>query len=184
LGTNCTFDQLQHHNVYFSDDYPQEFKDIFDRRVAPRDPTIYVCATTQTDPTQAPPGHENLFVLVNTPYLSDDFIWAAHAEGYRDLVLEKLERMGLHGLRDHIVFEQMITPEDLQNRFGAQHGAIYGFSSNNRFAPFMRPQNRATDIGNLYFVGGSVHPGGGLPLVMLSGKITAELVMQDAVGVK
>ena len=179
LGVNRRYEQLLHHTIFFSNDYRQEFHDIFDRLVAPRDPTIYVCASSRTDPTQAPPGHENLFVLVNAPYLSPEFSWEAERDGYRALVLEKLERMGLDGLRDHIVFEDMLTPDDLAQRYGAQRGAIYGFSSNSRFAPFQRPQNRAPDIAGLYFTGGSVHPGGGLPLVMLSGKITAGLIAED-----
>ena len=178
LGTDCRYDQLQHHNIFFAHDYREEFIDIFTRLVAPRDPTIYVCATSRTDATQAPPGGENLFILVNAPYLSDEFSWAAERETYRDLVIDKLEAMGLQGLREHIVFEQLITPDDLAARYGAQRGAIYGFSSNSLFAPFQRPQNRSA-IPGLYFTGGSVHPGGGLPLVMLSGKITAELVTRD-----
>lgn len=180
LGLDRKYEQLQHHNIFFAQDYRQEFADIFTRLVAPRDPTIYVCASSRTDPSQAPAGHENLFVLVNAPYLSDEFSWEAHRDSYRDLVLEKLERMGLRNLRQHIVFERMLTPEDLQATYGAHRGAIYGYSSNHRFAPFTRPHNRATDIKGLYFAGGSAHPGGGLPLVMLSGKIVAELVMDDA----
>ena len=182
LGVNRRYDQLTHHTVFFSANYREEFHDIFNRLVAPRDPTIYVCATTRTDPTQAPPESENLFILVNAPYLSDEFSWAAERESYRALVLEKLEHMGLADLRKHIVFEQMITPEDLALRYGAQRGAIYGFSSNSLFAPFTRPQNRSRDVRGLYFVGGSVHPGGGVPLVMLSGKIVADLVQRDLGG--
>jgi phytoene desaturase len=180
VGTDCQYEQLLHHNIYFSNNYRQEFRDIFTDLVAPSDPTIYVCAASRTDPTQAPPGHENLFILVNAPYLSDAFSWEAEREHYRNLVLGKLERMGLAGLREHIVFEQCITPDDLATRYGAQRGAIYGFAANSLFAPFQRPQNRARDLPGLYFVGGSVHPGGGLPLVMLSGKITAGLVARDA----
>ena len=179
LGVDRKYDELQHHNIYFSQDYKREFYDIFQRLVAPRDPTIYVCATSRTDATQAPAGGENLFVLVNVPYLSDEFNWTAQAQGYRNLIVERLEQMGLTDLSHHIVYEQMLTPEDLATRYGAQRGAIYGFSSNNLFAPFQRPQNRDAHINGLYFVGGSVHPGGGLPLVMLSGKITAGLITED-----
>jgi len=179
LGVDRRYDELAHHNIYFSNNYKTEFADIFDRLVAPRDPTIYVCATSRTDPTQAPPGGENLFILVNVPYLSPEFSWAAEGAGYRTLILDKLEQMGLTNLHDHIVFEATMTPEDLEARYGAQRGAIYGFSSNNLFATFQRPKNRATDIEGLYFAGGSVHPGGGLPLVLLSGKIVSELVLAD-----
>jgi phytoene desaturase len=182
LGSHRRFDQLEHHNVFFSSSYAEEFHDIFDRLVAPRDPTIYVCATTRTDPTQAPSGHENLFVLVNVPHLSDEFSWSAERASYRDLVLEKLERMGLAKLRESIVCEQISTPDDFALRYGAHSGAIYGFSSNHHFAPFARPRNRARGIERLYLAGGSVHPGGGLPLVMLSGKIAADLVVRDLAG--
>ncbi len=179
LGVDRRYDHLLHHTVFFSENSREEFHDIFDRLVAPRDPTIYVCATTRTDPTQAPPGCENLFVLVNAPYLSNELNWAAERESYRALILEKLERMGLTDLRQHIVFERIFTPEDMASRYGAQRGAIYGFSSNSLAAPFTRPQNRSRDVRGLYFAGGSVHPGGGVPLVMLSGKIVAELVQHD-----
>ncbi len=179
LGVDRRYDQLAHHNVYFSHDYHKEFEDLLTRKVPPDDPTIYVCATTRTEPGQAPAGCENLFVLVSAPPLSAEFDWGVSREGYRDLVLDKLERMGLEGLRRHIVVERSLTPDDFATRYGAQRGAIYGFSSNGRFAPFTRPGNRARDIDRLYFVGGSTHPGGGLPLVMLSGKITSELVCAD-----
>lgn len=179
LGTDCHFEQLQHHNIFFSNNYAEEFRDIFKHLVAPRDPTIYVCATSRSDPAQAPPGHENLFVQVNVPYLSSAFDWSAERSAYRNLIIDKLEAMALEKLGDHIVYEQMITPEDMQSYYGAPRGAIYGFSSNSLLAPFQRPQNRARDVKGLYFVGGSVHPGGGLPLVMLSGKIVAHLVSAD-----
>lgn len=179
LGTARRFDQLAHHNIFFSHDYRAEFADIFEQRIAPRDPTIYVCASSRSDPAQAPPGGENLFVLVNAPALSPSFSWSGERLSYRDQVLARLEGMGLANLREAIVVERLITPEDLQALYGAQQGAIYGFSSNGRFAPFQRPRNRAADLRGLYFVGGSVHPGGGLPLVMLSGKIVAEMVHED-----
>jgi phytoene desaturase len=179
LGTDRQYPQLEHHNIFFSADYPAEFQDIFARRIAPRDPTIYVCRTTHTDPAQAPPGHDNLFVLVNAPYLSDAFDWERETSAYRDLVLARLEHAGLDNLRRHIVVERMLTPRDLEQRYYANRGSIYGLSANSRFAPLVRPPNRARDIRRLYFVGGSTHPGGGLPLVALSGQIVVDLVMQD-----
>lgn len=182
LGVDKQYPQLAHHNIFFSDDYPTEFEDLFTRHIPLRNPTIYVCATTRTDASQAPVGHENLFVLVNAPYLTQESNWQRNAPAYRDHILDLLasyQQIDLNDLREHIVCEEMITPEDFERRYGANRGSIYGLSSNSRMAPFTRPGNRSKEIRNLYFVGGSTHPGGGVPLVMLSGKIVSELLMED-----
>ncbi len=181
LGVDKQYPQLAHHNIFFSDDYHAEFDDLFERHVPLNNPTIYVCATTRSDPTQAPPGYENLFVLVNAPYLTSKSNWKRDAHAYRDRILDLLasyKQVDLHDIREHIVCEAILTPEDFREKYGANAGSIYGLSSNSRMAPFTRPGNKS-EIRNLYFVGGSTHPGGGVPLVMLSGKIVAELVTQD-----
>ncbi len=181
LGLDKQYPQLSHHNIFFSDDYHAEFDDLFERHVPLNNPTIYVCATTRSDPTQAPPGHENLFVLVNAPYLTSKSDWQREAPAYRERILDLLasyKQVDLSDLREHIVCETMLTPQDFYDKYGANAGSIYGLSSNSRMAPFTRPGN-TSEICNLYFVGGSTHPGGGVPLVMLSGKIVAELVMQN-----
>jgi phytoene desaturase len=182
LGVDKRYPQLSHHNIFFSDDYRAEFDDLFVRRVPPRDPTVYVCATSRTDATQAPEGHENLFVLVNAPYLTAESDWPEHTAAYRQRVLDVLAsypRAGLADVREHIVCERILTPEDFRQQYGANRGSIYGLSSNARMAPFTRPGNRSKEIRHLYFVGGSTHPGGGVPLVTLSGKIVADLIAQD-----
>jgi phytoene dehydrogenase-like protein len=145
------------------------------------DPTVYVATTCLSDPGHAPPGHMNLFALVNAPALGSRVSWAREAAPYRDVVLAKLERMGLDDLRQHIVYQQIWTPEDIQSRYNAAGGAIYGLSSNNPFSAFMRPPLRARGLRNLYFVGGGTHPGGGIPLVLLSGKAVAERVVADGI---
>ncbi len=180
LGTDCAFPALAHHNIFFSADYPAEFRALFTtRRLAP-DPTIYVTYTSRSDPTQAPPGGGNLFVLVNAPALTPDADWAAWAGPYRDRVLARLEASGLPDLRRHIRVERMLTPADFAARFNAFGGALYGFSSNNRLAAFRRPANRAPGLDRLFFVGGSAHPGGGIPLALLSARLVARAVMRDA----
>jgi len=182
LGADKHYPQLSHHNIFFSNDYPAEFRDLFEFRIALRNPTIYVCATTRTDETQAPPGCENLFVLVNAPYLTSQSNWQRDASAYRDHILDLLASypQGILGdLREHIISEQVLTPEDFFHKYGSNAGSIYGLSSNARMAPFTRPGN-CSEIENLYFVGGSTHPGGGVPLVILSGKIVASLVEQDS----
>jgi phytoene desaturase len=173
LGIDRVYEQLAHHNIFFSQDYPAEFAAIFEKGVPAFDPTIYVCPSCVSDPEHAPPGHMNLFILVNAPALNGRVNWQREASGYRDVVLRKLERMGLSNLSQHICFEHIMTPLDLQERYHAAAGAIYGLSSNSQFAAFIRPPLRARGIKQLYFVGGGTHPGGGIPLVLLSGRAVA-----------
>ncbi len=178
LGVARQFPELAHHNIFFSADYEREFRQIFGEGAPPDDPTIYAAITSKSDPDHAPPGCENWFVLVNAPPVGPGFDWAAQAGGYGDLLLDRLAARG-YDLRPHLVFEQMLTPPDLQRETGGWRGALYGASSNNRWAAFRRPHNRARDVRGLYFAGGSAHPGGGVPMVTLSGKVAAELVLMD-----
>jgi phytoene desaturase len=190
LGVRGQFDALAHHNIFFNADYPREFDDIFKRKIAPHDPAIYLCITSKTDPDHAPTGCENWFALVNAPYLSDAFDWAEQAGRYathiRGLLVSRVGQINPISNPPHrgvpqslISAECTLTPLDLQNRYGGNRGAIYGFSSNTRAAAFMRPGNRANDVGGLYFASGSAHPGGGVPLVTLSGMAAAECVDED-----
>lgn len=178
LGVEGTHEALAHHNIFFSPDYPAEFKAIFDEGLPPDDPTIYVSITSKANPEHAPADHENWFVLVNAPPLGDAYDWAANAEAYRGLVLDKLAEYG-YDVRDRIVTERMLTPNDLERMTGARRGALYGASSNSKWTAFRRPHNRAPDVKGLYFTGGTTHPGGGVPMVMLSGKAAVKLVMED-----
>ncbi|HNP73177.1 MAG TPA: phytoene desaturase family protein [Kouleothrix sp.] len=177
LGIAREYPQLAHHNIFFSSDYPREFAAIFDRGVVAPDPTVYVCASSITDPQHAPPGHTNMFVLVNAPALGSRVGWEREALGYRDLVVRKLERMGLADLDRHVAYERIITPADLQTRYNAVGGAIYGPASNHPFSAFLRPPLRARGLRRLFFVGGGTHPGGGIPLVLLSGRAVAQRVL-------
>jgi phytoene desaturase len=176
LGIKKQFPQLAHHNIFFSDNYKAEFDQIFKQLKPAISPTVYVCATSRTDETQSPRDCENLFVLVNAPYTSDKTDWQTEAKPYRDFIVKKLESFGLEDLEKSIEFEQIITPEDFEKEYNANKGSIYGISSNGIFSAFLRPPNKARDIENLYLVGGATHPGGGIPLVLLSGKFAADLI--------
>ena len=178
LGTKKKFPALAHHNIFFSDDYHTEFRHIFDIKIPTPKPTIYVCASSKTDPSQSPGGCENLFVLVNVPFMRSQIEWQFEAEPYRNSIIKKLENYGLDDLKNSIEFEQIITPEDFQEKYRANRGSIYGVSSNGILAAFRRIPNRSRDIENLYFAGGATHPGGGMPLVLLSGKMAADLILQ------
>ena len=180
LGVDRDYPELAHHNIFFSQDYPAEFRAIFDLKVPAPDPTVYVAVTARSDQDHAPPGHLNLFVLVNAPATSDRFRWEREGGAYRDLVVRALERAGLTDLERHIRFERRITPADFAERYRAWRGAIYGPSSNSRMAAFVRPPLRSPDVRGLYFVGGATHPGGGIPLVLLGGRAVAAAIARDA----
>lgn len=183
LGVAGETARLAHHNIFFSPNYQREFDDIFKRGIPPTDPTIYVAITSKTNPSHAPNHAENWFVLVNAPALGDQWSWAGNTTSYRDLILRRLAENGID-IRERIQSEHIMTPHDLERLTGARRGALYGVSSNNRWAAFRRPHNRANDVRGLYFAGGTTHPGGGVPMVTLSGKLTAQLVLTDLLADK
>jgi len=168
LGLNHQYEQLVHHNIFFSEDYEYEFKQIFNEKVMPDDPTIYIANTSFSDPSHAPENGSNLFILVNAPYLSDSYNWDAQTVSYGDKIINELEARGLNGLSDHILYREHISPKDIYTKYLSNKGSIYGTSSNNLFSAFVRPRNKSRNIGKLYLVGGSTHPGGGIPLVVQS----------------
>jgi phytoene desaturase len=167
---------LAHHTVWFSRDYEAEFRSLVQDRRPAADPTIYACVSSVTDPTQAPDGHENWFLLVNAP-VGGTVRWAAEADAYRDLLLDRLAGRGVD-LAGRLRFTEVITPDDLAAHYRTPGGSIYGTSSNGRRAAFLRPANRGPRQG-LYLVGGSSHPGGGLPLVATSARIVAAMAEDD-----
>lgn len=179
LGVKKKFENLAHHNIFFSDDYRAEFDALFKDLRPAINPTIYVCATSRSDATQSPENCENLFILVNAPYTSERTDWSKETKPYRDLIVKKLEDFDLKDLEKSIEFERIITPADFESRYCANRGSIYGVSSNGIFSAFLRVPNRARNIENLYFVGGATHPGGGMPPVLLSGKMAADLISRE-----
>lgn len=178
LGVKGQHDQLTHHNIFFSSDYRREFDDIFRRGVPPSDPTIYVAITAKSDPTHAPPGCENWFVLVNAPPVDARFDWTTQEATYRQQILARLRGWGFD-LQSKLYYTKALTPLNLAHSTGAWRGALYGISSNNPLNAFRRPHNRARHLRGLYFVGGTTHPGGGVPMVVLSGKVAAALALAD-----
>jgi phytoene desaturase len=171
IGVRGLTPSIAHHNVWFSHDSPAEFTAIDHGELA-ADPTVYACVSSVTDATQAPDGCENWFVLVNTPPGVE-----VDADAYGRLVLD---RLAVHGvsLDGRIEFVESMSPHDIQQRYGAPGGAIYGTSSDGMRAAFRRPANRGS-VAGLYLVGGSSHPGGGLPLVVSSARIVADMVAND-----
>ncbi|WP_217915471.1 phytoene desaturase family protein [Miltoncostaea marina] len=165
LGLRGATPGLVHHEIRFPADYDAEFDDVFAGR-PPREPTIYVSASCATDPGAAPPGHENWFVLVNAPAAGDAADWGAVA----DAAIARL------GVADRVVVRAARTPGDLDRESGAAGGAIYGAAPHGRLGTLRRPGNRVRGLRGAWLVGGTVHPGGGLPLVMLGAATVARAV--------
>lgn len=177
LGVAGRSPQLAHHNIWFPRDYRAEFADIFDDPQPPNTPTIYLCNPAVTDPSCAPEGDESWFVLINAPR-QGPVDWDAEGERYQERILDRLDSLGLRAReRARTIIRR--TPADLERLTGAPGGAIYGTASMGAKAAFLRPRNASPAYQRLYLASGSAHPGGGLPLVLLSGKIAAELVLRD-----
>jgi len=174
-GLDRSFPDLGVHNIFFSPDYRREFDDIFTRRRCPEEPTVYINITSKVDPEDAPVGGENWFVMVNVPpHRGQD--WPAKIPRLRQSILRRIETGLRISVNPHIATESILNPADIETATGSTYGSLYGISSNSRLAAFRRHPNRSRLIRGLYFCGGSAHPGGGMPLAVLSGKITADLV--------
>jgi phytoene desaturase len=178
LGIRGCHPQLAHHNIFFSSDYRREFHEIFVEGVPPTEPTIYVAITSRSTPQDAPSGGENWFVLVNAPPLGSSWDWKSMAESYAERVLERLAAYGVD-VRAHVAVRQVMTPYDIARATGAWRGALYGAASNSPWAAFRRPHNRVSAVRGVYLAGGSVHPGGGVPLALLSGRLASRLLIED-----
>lgn len=175
-GIKAEFPELHLHNIFFSNNYRQEFSLLGEGKVSD-DPTVYVNITSKRTPEDAPPGCENWFVMVNTP-CDRGQDWASLIPQIRNRVIQKLSQRLGRDLSSMIACEELLDPATIQLRTSSHLGALYGYSSNNKMAAFLRHPNFSADIKDLYFVGGSVHPGGGIPLCLLSAKITAENITE------
>lgn len=173
--------QMKHHTVLFSDGYEQEFSAIFKDNTPPNEMTVYISVSSTTDSTQASSDRENWFVLVNTPPVSTTHTWNEDDnKKYASLVLKMIERF-LPNMQSYIAEQPfIITPSDFSKEFHATGGSLYGSSSNSMFSAFLRPKNKDPKIQNLYHCGGSAHPGGGIPLVVLSGNFAAQSIIDDS----
>ncbi|MDX9959259.1 MAG: phytoene desaturase family protein [Spirochaetia bacterium] len=185
-GMKKAHPELQSHNIFFSGSYTREFADIFGSVGrgegdssgggigAPADPTVYINITSRTSPEDAPAGGENWFVLVNASSNRGQD-WNSIAAETRKAVLARLEAALGRDAGLSIEEEAVMTPADIERDTGSTYGSLYGIASNDRFSAFFRHPNRSRRIKGLYFAGGSAHPGGGMPLAVLSGTIAAEL---------
>jgi len=180
-GLDQTIPQLGTHNVFLAGEYRQSFDRIFEDLTLPDEPSFYIHAPARIDPSAAPAGQDSLMALVPVGHLgpkgSQD--WRALKDRAREAMFRRLGEMGLSGLDKHIKFEINYTPKDWQNLYNLEKGAAFGLSHNFAQVGYLRPRNRHARYKNLYFVGASTHPGTGLPIVLLSARLTAERILKE-----
>jgi phytoene dehydrogenase-like protein len=174
-GIKKQFPELDLHNIFFSADYKAEFDHIWEQQTIYDDPTVYINISSKLKTDDAPAGCENWFVMINLP-ANKGQDWDKLIEEARKNIQQKLSRILKTDIAELIVSESILDPRSIESRTSSYQGSIYGTSSNSRFAAFLRHSNRSSKIKNLYFCGGSVHPGGGIPLCLLSAKIASEWV--------
>lgn len=175
LALRKTFPTLAHHNIFFTADYPQEFRQLFKERIPLTDPTVYISVQGKyPDENLTPSGQEGWFVLVNSPARPEKELWSH----YGDFLKNRLFQLPLGLGEADIRWSKTMSPYDFAEKFGAWKGSLYGGSSNRLFSAFHRIPNR-NRIRGLVFAGGSAHPGGGIPLVIRSGLIAAEVLDQQ-----
>ena len=174
-GIKKEFKKLELHNIFFSKNYKEEFNSIFEKKEIFDDPTVYVNITSKDVIGDAPKGSENWFVMINAPHDTDQD-WELIKQNIRKKTIEKLNKILKVNIEEFIEFEKVYTPKDLQQNTQSYLGSLYGSSSNNKMSAFLRHPNFSKEILNLYFCGGSVHPGGGIPLCLLSAKIVSNII--------
>ena len=174
-GIKRNFQELDLHNIFFSDNYLEEFEHIFKKGTITSDPTVYVNITSVYKPDDAPADCMNWFTMINVPN-NQGQDWDSLIAEARKNIIHKLNRILKTDVESLIEVEEILDPRTIESKTSSAQGALYGNSSNNKFAAFLRHANFSSSIKNLYFCGGSVHPGGGIPLCLLSAKIMSEMI--------
>ena len=182
LGIDKTYEQLPHHQIYASANYEQNLEDIEKHhKLTWDDPSVYVQNACVIDPSLAPEGCSTVYALVPVSHIHENIDWSKEKDAYRDRVLEQIEtKLGFEGLRDHIVTEMIITPEDWGDH--CYRGAVFNLAHGLDQMLWRRPKNQFDEINNLYLVGGGTHPGSGLPVIYESARISSKLLL-DSLGI-
>ncbi|MBC2594458.1 phytoene desaturase [Ruficoccus amylovorans] len=177
IGTDKVYPELAHHNFFYSENQHKHFQTVFQKHQLPEDPTLYVVAPTRTDPSKAPARCDNIKILPHIPPL-DPSSGITHTDylALRERMLDKMERCGLKDLRKHIITEDFMTPVDIERRYRSNRGSIYGVVTDWRLNRGFKAPKTSSRYRNLYFTGGSVNPGGGMPMVVLCGQKVADRV--------
>ncbi|RFZ81602.1 phytoene desaturase [Mucilaginibacter terrenus] len=174
-GIKRTFSELDLHNIFFSSDNGAEFEHVWKQGTVYHDPTVYINISSKYKSDDAPEGCENWFVMINVPS-NDGQDWEQIIKEARANIQSKLSKILGVDISKLIACENILNPISIESKTSSYKGSIYGTSSNSKLAAFLRHSNKSNKVNGLYFCGGSVHPGGGIPLCLLSAKITSELV--------
>jgi phytoene desaturase len=178
-GVKKEFQELSLHNILFSENSEAEFNSFFKDKTPYHDPTIYINITSKVTPTDAPEGCENWFIMINVPHnASGEPIH--YVKEMRKQIVAKINRVLKTDIEQYIEIEDVLEPYLIEQRTSSSGGSLYGNSSNNKYAAFLRHANNSSKIKNMYFCGGSVHPGGGIPLGLLSAKIVSEMIAEKS----
>lgn len=177
-GVQGDFPELDVHNILFAQDYQKEFNALFHDTNIPDDPTVYLFVSSKANSTDAPEGCENWYVMINAPW-DNGQDWDTVIQKAKNHILQKIYRLTGRNVQPLIQTEAIRGPQNLEAETSAYLGSLYGNSANNLLAAFLRHPNFSPSIKGLYFCGGTVHPGGGIPLCLLSAKITSEIVQSD-----
>ena len=177
-GVKRSFPELNLHNILFSADYKTEFEQIFQFNQIPIDPTVYINIGSKDEPSDAPENCENWFVMINVPGNKGQD-WEALIPIARHNIVKRINRALNIDIESFIEQESFLDPRSIELRTQSFQGSLYGAASNNKFAAFVRHPNFSNQLKDLYFCGGSVHPGGGIPLALLSGKITSDIILKN-----
>lgn len=181
-GVDRRYPQLDQHNVFLSDNFREGLDKIFNQKSVGNDPCFYVHAPARHDPSAAPEGQETISVEVGTGHIDSIHPqdWAEIRDRTRKAVLDRLRKQGLDDIEDHIKFEICHTPESWENGCNISKGSVFGSLGHDIFQMgYFRPHNRHDKYNNLYFTGGSTHPGNGIPNVLLSAKLVTERILKE-----
>lgn len=179
LGVNKRLKGLHHHNLFFDEDFSRHAIEIYDRPQWPSKPLFYVCAPSITDPSVAPEGYENLFVLIPTaPNLQDT---DAEREKYYDVVMDRLERLTGQDVRNAVVYKRSFAHRDFIADYHAYKGNAYGLANTLRQTAFLKPKLSSKKVRNLYYAGQLTTPGPGVPPSLISGQVVAEEIARQLV---
>ena len=176
FGTNRRYEDVAHHEIIMGPRYEGLLENIFTDKTLSDDFSLYLHRPTATDPSLAPPGCDSFYVLSPVPHLGGDIDWRVAAKPYRDRIMAHLEAHHLPGLSKHIVTERMIDPRHFRDTLGSHLGSAFSVEPILTQSAWFRPHNRSEDVANLYFAGAGTHPGAGIPGVLSSGKIVAEMI--------
>ncbi|HUX96181.1 MAG TPA: phytoene desaturase family protein [Bacteroidales bacterium] len=187
MGIDKQYPQLGHHSVFLSDDFRHGLDKIFKEKSVSKTPSFYLHAPAKTDPSAAPPGQDSLSFIIGAGHVDSSYNqdWELLKKQSRDAVIERLKKFGMTDIEDHIKFEMIYTPLSWENACNITRGSVFGSLAHNMMQMgYFRPHNRDTKYKNLYFVGGSTHPGNGIPNVLLSAKLVAERILNNKEKIK